>query len=96
MKKKYQTFTPDIKNLVENKEIKLTIKNLNRGTRKYGAKIVKAILASDPSKMPDGDVLYIRSWIGALYPQTWAIKIIEELGETEPGIPHGETIGAKK
>ena len=96
MKKEYQTFTPDIKNLVENKEIKLTIKDLNPGTSKYGAKIVKAILASDPTKLPDGDVLHVRSWIGALYPQRWAIKIIEELEETEAGIPHGETIGAKK
>jgi hypothetical protein len=96
MKKEYQTFTPDIRNLVENKEIKLTVKDLNPGTSKYSAKIVRAVLASDPSNFPDGDVLYIRSWIGALYPQTWAIKIIEELDETEAGIPHGETIGGKK
>ena len=92
MKKEYQTFTPDIKNLVENEEIKLTVKDLNPGITKYGAKIVKAVLSSDPAKMPDGDVLHIRSWTGALYPQTWAIKIIEELDETEPGVPHGETI----
>jgi hypothetical protein len=96
MKKEYQTFTPDIKNLVENEEVKLTIKDLNPGTAKYGAKIVKAILASDPTKLPHGDVLHIRSWTGVLYPQTWAIKIIEELEETEAGVPHGETIGARK
>ena len=96
MKKEYQTFTPSIRNLAENKEIKLTIKDLNPGIGKYGAKIVKAILTSDPSKLPDGDILHIRSWIGALYPQTWAIKIIEELDETEVGIPHGETIGTGK
>jgi hypothetical protein len=96
MKKEYQIFTPDIKNLVENKETKLTIKDLNPGTSKYGAKIVKAILSSDPTKLPEADVLHIRSWIGALYPQTWAIKIIEEVDETDPGVPHGETIRAKK
>ena len=96
MKREYQTFTPNIGNLAENKEIKLTIKDLSPGIRKYGAKIVKAVLNSDPGKLPDGDILHIRSWIGALYPQTWAIKIIEELDETEAGIPHGETIGAKK
>lgn len=96
MKKEFQIFTPDIKNLVENKEIQLTIKDLNPGTSKYGAKIVKAILNSDPTKLPGGDLLHIRSWIGALYPQVWAIKIIEELDETEPGIPHGETIRGNK
>ncbi len=96
MKKEYQIFTPDIGNLVENKETKVTVKDLNPGTTKYGAKIVRAILASDSAKLPDGDVLYVRSWIGALYPQIWAIKIVEELDETEAGIPHGETIGAKK
>ena len=92
MKREYQTFTPDIKNLVENEEVKLTIKDLNPGTTKYGAKIVRAVLASDPAKLPDGDVLHVRSWIGALYPQVWAIKILEELDETEAGVPHAETI----
>lgn len=95
MKRVYQTFTPDIKNLVENKEIKLTIKDLNPGTGKYGARIVKAILSSDPDKLPEGDILHVRSWIGVLYPQTWAIKIVQELDEIEVGVPHGETIGAK-
>ncbi|MFC2072637.1 phenylphosphate carboxylase subunit gamma [Chloroflexota bacterium] len=95
MKKEYATFTPDIKDLFENKEITLTIKDLTPGPRKYDARIVRAILSSDPGRLTEGDVLFVRSWTGVLYPQTWAIKIIEELDETEAGLPHGETIGAQ-
>ncbi|MFC2021008.1 phenylphosphate carboxylase subunit gamma [Chloroflexota bacterium] len=96
MKKEYLTFTPDIKGLVENQEVKLTIKDLTPGTSKYDASIVKAIVSSDPGQLPEGDVLHVRSWTGVLYPQTWAIKILEELEETEAGLPHGETINAAK
>ncbi len=91
----YVTFTPDIKDLVENQETTLTIKDLTAGRRKYDARIVKAILSSDPTRLPGGDVLHVRSWTGMLYPQTWAIKITGDAGETEAGIPHSETIQAK-
>lgn len=96
MKKEYLTFIPDIKDLIENQEVKLTIKDLTPGRHKYGSRIVKAICLSDPGGLPEGDVLWVRSWTGVLYPQSWAIKIVEDLGETEPGIPHGETIGTEK
>ncbi len=94
MKKEYRIFVPDIKDLTENKEIKLTVKDLNPGRRKYTAHIVRAIVSSDPGTMPDGDILQVRSWTGVLYPEPWAITILEEIGETEAGVPHGETIGA--
>ena len=96
MKKEYQTFVPDIGDLVENQEIELTIKDLTPGPRKYGAQIVKAILSSDPEQLPEGDILRVRSWLGVLYPEPWAIKVIEELDEIETGTPHGETINAGK
>ena len=96
MKKEYLTFTPDIKNLKENQEVKLTVKDLTPGPRKYDARIVKAILSSDSKRLPEGDVLHVRSWTGMPYPQTWAIKILKELEETEAGTPHGETINAQK
>lgn len=96
MKKEYLTFIPDIKDLIENQEVKLTIKDLTPGPRKYDARIVKAILSSDPGRLPDGDILWVRSWTGVLYPQPWAIKILENLEETEVGLPHGETLAARK
>jgi len=96
MKKEYLTFIPDIKDLIENQEVKLTIKDLTPGPRKYDARIVKAILSSSPTRLPDGDVLWVRSWTGVLYPQPWAIKIIGGAGEIEVGLPHGETLRAGK
>ena len=92
MKKEHLTFVLDIKDLIENHEVKLTIKDLAPGTRKYNARIVKAILSSDPRRIPEGDVLRVRSWTGVLYPQPWAIKILEDLDETEAGLPHVETL----
>ncbi|MBI2979323.1 MAG: phenylphosphate carboxylase subunit gamma [Chloroflexi bacterium] len=92
----YVTFTPDIKDLVENQETALTIKDLTPGRHKYGARIVKAILSSDPKRLPGGDILHVRSWTGVLYPQTWAIKITGDAGEIEVGTPHSETIKAQR
>ncbi len=96
MKKEYMTFTPDIKDLIEDKEVKLTVKDLTPGPRKYGAHIVKAMLSADPKRHPDWDVLRVFSWTGVPYPEPWAIEITKELDETEAGLPHSETITARK
>lgn len=96
MKKEYLTFVPDIRDLIENQEIELTIKDLTPGPRKYDARIVKAILSSSPTRLAEGDVLWVRSWTGVLYPQPWAIKIMGEVGEIVVGLPHGETLGTGK
>lgn len=96
MKREYLTFVPDIKDLIENQEVELTIKDLTPGPRKYEAHIVKAILSSSPARLPDGDILRVRSWTGVLYPQPWVIKITAEVGESMAGLPHGETLGAGK
>lgn len=96
MKKEYLTFVPHIENLVENQEIELVVKDLTPGPRKYNTKIVKAIVSSNPNSLPKSDILYIRSWLGVLYPQTWAIKIVGETREFLPGQPHGETLEMKK
>lgn len=93
MAKEYLVFVEDMKKeLLEGREILLTIKDLTPGKRKYENRIVKAIVSSLPDKLPGSDVLRVRSWTGVLYPQLWAIKIIEEIGEVLPGVPHGETL----
>ena len=61
MKKEFMTFVQDINQLAQGKEVTLAIRDLTPGRRKYDGKIVKAILASSPDKLPDGDVLWIRS-----------------------------------
>lgn len=43
----------------------------------YEQVYVKAIISKDPAKVPEGDILWVRDLKGKLYPQPWAIKIIE-------------------
>ena len=94
MKKEFVTFTRDLAELKENEEISLAIRDLTpeQHKYKYNTQLVKAILASSPDKLPEGDTLWIRSWTGVLHPKPWAIKILADLGETLPGRPHDETI----
>ena len=92
MKREFVTFVRDTSELVENKEITLAIRDLAPGPRKYDCRIVRAILDSSPDKLPDGDILRIRSWTGVLHPEPWAIEVITELDETMPGRPHDETM----
>ena len=96
MTREFRVFIPDIKDLDENKEIKLTVKDLTPGRSKYAALVVEAIVSSKPSQLPDGDSLQVFSWTGVPYPGLWRIKILRELEQTEAGMPHGETIDAGK
>ena len=89
MGKEYVTFITHLEDLAEGREIVLTIRDLTPGPRKYDARIVRAIVSRHPERLPEADVLRVRSWTGTLYPQPWAIKITQEVGET-PGRPHGE------
>ena len=96
MVKEYEVFVKDIKKeLVEGHEIELTIKDLTPGQRKYDNRVVIAMVSSSPDKLPGGDILRVRSWTGILYPEPWATKIVEEVGEVLHGVPHGETLRNK-
>jgi hypothetical protein len=86
MKKEYVTFVRRMRDLNEGKEI-LFIKDLTPGSRKYDTRLVRADLSRQPDKLPDGDVLWIRSETGRLQPQPWAIKVLEELPPYVPGQP---------
>ena len=93
MVKEYEVFIRSIGDeLVEGQEVELTIKDLTPGPRKYENRVVKAIVSSSPEKLSNYDILRVRSWTGHLYPEPWAIKIVEEVGEVLSGLPHGETL----
>ena len=92
MSKEWVIFVSRMEDLADDKESVLTIRDLSPGPRKYNAKVVRARVSSRPETIPDGDVLWVRSWIGHLHPKPWGIKIIEEVGDYIPGIPHGETL----
>ena len=86
MKKEYQTFVRQFKDLKEGRQ-ELFIKDLTSGPQKYDTKHVLAEISTHPEKMTDADILRIRSESGILLPQVWGIKILKELPESVPGQP---------
>jgi hypothetical protein len=76
--KEYDTYTDSMENLTDGAEIELVLRNLNPGRYKYENKRVKAIIFKSLDKLPDADRLWIRSTMGELYPEPWAIKILAE------------------
>jgi hypothetical protein len=86
MKKEYQTFVRQFKDLKEGRQ-ELFVKDLTPGPRKYDTRHVLAEISSHPETMTDGDILRIRSESGILLPQLWGIKILEELPESVSGQP---------
>jgi len=92
-RKAYEVFVESIEEtLPEGKEVVLTIKDLTPGPRKYENRVVKAVVSRSADKLSDSDILRVRSWMGFLYPEPWAIKIIGEMDELLKGVPHGETL----
>jgi len=95
MGKEYEVFIRNIDELTEGQEVELTIRDLTPGPRKYECRVVKAIVYSSLDKLPDGDILRVRSWTGIMYPQPKVMKIVKEVGVIVPGIPHGESLRNK-
>ncbi|MDP2645474.1 MAG: hypothetical protein Q8P24_11075 [Desulfobacterales bacterium] len=79
-KKEYLTFVEKPEGLAQGKETELLIKDLAPGRRKYDAHYVRAIICRNPQDLPDADVLWLRGWVGVLYPEPWAIRILREVG----------------
>lgn len=93
MPKEYLVFVESLESELHfDREIQLTLKDLTPGPRKYDNRVVKARVSPNPADLPGADVLYVRSWTGVQYPQTFAVKVTEELGALVPGVPHGETL----
>ena len=90
MKKQYQAFIDDIEHLPEGQELELNIKDLTPGKRKYDARLVRAILYSNPERLPDGDILWLRGANGLLHPTPWVMKITVELGDYLPLAPYSD------
>jgi hypothetical protein len=88
MPKEYLTFISDAGILPEGAEIKLALRDLTPGKRKYDCRIVKAIVSKTPEALPMSDFLWLRSLAGTmLFSKPWAIKITEELGDRIPSPP---------
>lgn len=91
----YVIFVEDVKSeLPEDRELILTIKDLAPGPRKYNNRVVKALVARAPDKLPGASPLTVRSWTGRIISRSYFIKVLAELAPTLPGTPHGETLRA--
>lgn len=91
MSKRYEAFLADPERVPEGMEIRLFIKDLTPGPRKYDNRFVKAILAALPELLPGGDTLQLRSLDGKLHSKTHAIRIVQDLGDyvhSPPYTPH--------
>jgi len=95
MSQEYVTFVRRLSQLSEGKQT-LFIKDLTPGPRKYDTKLVRAELSKAPSKLADGQTLWVRSETGYLYPQPWSIKILEELPPYVAGQPWQDVFAAMR
>ena len=86
MGKEWQTFVGKFEDMKEG-EIKLFIKDLTPGPRKYDTKFVRALVKKSKGALPEGEVLFLRSESGLKSSEPWYIKILEELPVWVPGRP---------
>ena len=84
MRKEYDTFVDKLSDLMEKREVELTVRDLTPNRHKYESRYVRAIPSSSVDQLPEGDVLWIRFGMGFKHPEPWAIKITGELGEYQP------------
>jgi hypothetical protein len=73
-------------------ETELFIRDLTPGPRKYDARHVRAKVASSQDRLPEGDILRIRSLVGVMFPQTWYIKVLEEIDDYQTGHPYEDML----
>lgn len=85
MAKEYDTFVDDISTLKEGEEITIAV----RETDIYKTRVVKAIVSSSKEKLPDGEVMWMRYNRGYLRPESWFIKINQDV----PGLLGKTAIG---
>ena len=79
-KREYDTYCDNPESLSEGESVIMVRELTPEAPRhKYLSKLVKAVLAREPEKFAEGDVLWLRWQRGRKFHKPWAIKIIEEL-----------------
>ena len=69
-------------------EVALVIRDLTPGRRKYEMRHVVARLSRDPGGLETLDQLRVRTVVGVLLPERWAIRIVRDLPVEIPGVPY--------
>jgi hypothetical protein len=88
--KEYVTFVSDPKLLLNERGIRIAIRDLTPGPRKYDCRIVQAIVTLAQDASPGSDTLWVRSLVGTLLPKPLSIRIVAELENTLPFAPYQE------
>jgi hypothetical protein len=47
----------------------------------FERKVVRALVATPPGKLEDGDELWVLDWVESRQPEPWSIRVLEELDE---------------
>ena len=90
----YQCFVKSYADLEEGREVVLTIRDLSPGRRKYNARVVRAVVSRAAEPLARWDRLWVRSMVGVMDPDPWALRIVEELGPAVPGRPYSDIFEA--
>ena len=71
----YEIFVSKLSELEEGKELQKEI----RDAKTYQRKMVRAVFSPSAEKLPDGEQLWVRGYLGPLVDKKpWRIKIISE------------------
>ena len=82
MARLYDAFVEDPGIIPDEGEMGIAIREITPDDRrkKYFTRYVRVQICADPKKMPDGDDLELRGFLGILHDKRWKMKVIEELG----------------
>jgi hypothetical protein len=90
----YQCFVKSSVDLEEGRKVVLTIRDLSPGRRKYNARVVRAVVSRAADALARWDRLWVRSMVGLVDPDPWALRVVEELGPAVPGRPYSDLFEA--
>ena len=93
----WETFVRRPGDLKEGVEIPMVIRDLRPGRKKYQMRHVIAVVSRQtPGTAGETDELRIRTVVGVLLPETYAIDILRDLPMELPGIPYHDFYQALK
>ncbi len=92
----WETFVRRPGDLKESVETPMVLRDLNPGRKKYQMRHVVATVNRQSPETSGVDELRVRTVVGVLLPEIYAIKIIRDLPMEIPGIPYRDFYEALK
>jgi hypothetical protein len=92
----WETFVRRPGDFKEGVEIPMVLRDLGPGRKKYQMRHVIAVVSQQTPETAEIDELRIRTVVGVLLPETYAIKILRDLPIELPGVPYHDFYDALK